>query len=353
MSSKRTPSQVPLPVLAIPAVVLMVLSIPWAITLGAADIAVSDVIEVIRSAVTGRPARGVPSGTVNIVWELRLPRVILAATVGAGLAVVGALMQALVRNPLADPYLLGVSSGASVGAAAVILFDAFGARTLLGTHATSVAGFAGATTAMIIVYLLARSSGGLSSHRLVLGGVAAGYVFSAVTSLLIFLGTPNAAGSVLFWILGGLGRASWDTLALPVALCVGAVGYALLRSPWLNALAMGDELATSVGVPVERFRRELFAVCALLTGVLVALSGAIGFVGLILPHVARLLVGADHRRLLTVAAPLGASFVIWCDVAARTVVAPQVLPVGLITALVGGPLFVMLLLRRSTGTGGL
>lgn len=335
--------------LTVGALVALVVSVPWAITLGTADIAVADVIEVIRSAITGQPARGVPAGTVSIVWDLRLPRVLLAATVGAGLALVGAMMQALVRNPLADPYILGVSSGASVGAAAVMLFNVFGLRTVFGAQAVSVAGFAGACAAMAIVYLLARSGAGVSPQRLVLGGVASSYVFSAITSLLIFLGTPHAAGNVLFWLLGGLGRASWNTLALPVVLCGVVAGYALLRAPWLNALAMGDDLATSVGVPVNRFRRELFLASALLTGVLVALSGAIGFVGLILPHVARLLVGADHRRLLAVAMPLGAVFVIWCDVAARTVAAPQVLPVGVITALVGGPLFVALLIRRTAG----
>lgn len=338
--------------LTIGALVALVVSVPWAVTLGTANIAVADVIEVLRSAITGEAARGVPSGTVSIVWELRIPRVILAGVVGAGLALVGTMMQALVRNPLADPYLLGVSSGASVGAAAVILFNAFGARTLFGSNAISVAGFAGASVAMAIVYLLARSGGGLSPHRLVLGGVAASYVFSAITSLLIFVGTPHAAGSVLFWLLGGLGRAAWGTLALPLVVFVVAAAATLIRAPWLNALAMGDELATSVGVPLARFRRELFLACAVLTGVLVALSGAIGFVGLIMPHVARLLVGADHRRLLALAMPLGALFVMWSDVAARTVVAPQVLPVGVITALIGGPIFVVMLIRRSPGITG-
>lgn len=329
------------------AALAVVVSVPWAVTLGTADIAVADVIEVLRSAITGDTAQGVPSGTVSIVWELRLPRVILAGVVGAGLAVVGTMMQALVRNPLADPYLLGVSSGASVGAAAVILFNTFGARTLFGHHAISVAGFTGAAAAMTIVYLLARSGGGLSPHRLVLGGVAASHVFSAITSLLIFVGTPHAAGSVLFWLLGGLGRAAWGTLALPVVLFLAVAAAALMRAPWLNAMALGDEVATSVGVPVARFRRELFLAWAPTTVVLVALSGAIGFVGLIMPHVARLLVGADHRRLLALAMPLGALFVIWSDVAARTVVAPQVLPVGVITALIGGPIFVVMLIRRS------
>jgi len=350
--ARHSPSSVPLALIAVPTLVALVVSVPWAITLGTADISASQVVEVIRSAVSGRPTRGVPASSVSIVWDLRLPRVVLAATVGAGLALVGTMMQALVRNPLADPYILGVSSGASVGAAAVILFNVFALRTLLGAQAVSVAGFAGAALAMTIVYVLAHSGGGLSPQRLILGGVASSYVFSAITSLLIFLGTPHAAGTVLFWLMGGLGRASWGTLAVPVVLCAGVSVYAVFRAPWLNALAMGDDMATSVGVPLGRFRRELFLVSALLTGVLVALSGAIGFVGLILPHVSRLLVGSDHRRVLTVALPLGALFVIWCDAVARTVAAPQVLPVGVITALVGGPLFVALLIRRSAGAAG-
>ncbi len=351
-SRSNTDTRLPLRVVAPAAVFALLLSIPAAITLGTAEISVGEVVAIIHSALTGQPVTNIPVGSVNIVWDLRLPRVLLAATVGAGLALVGTLMQSLVRNPLADPYILGISSGASVGAAAVILFNIFGLRSLFGAQAVSVAGFAGASLAMVVVYLLSRSDTGLSPQRLILGGVAMSYVFAAITSLLIFLGTPHAAGSVLFWILGGLGRASWETLALPVLLFVLAALYALFRAPWLNALTLGEDLAISVGVPVQRFRRELFFVSALLTGVLVALSGAIGFVGLILPHVARLLVGSDHWRVILVSLPLGGLFLVWCDVIARTIAAPQVLPVGVITALIGGPLFVALLVRRSPVSSG-
>lgn len=325
----------------------LALSVPAAITLGTADVAFAEVVEVLRSAVTGDAVRDVPAGTVHIVWDLRLPRVILGVVVGAGLALLGAMMQTLVRNPLADPYILGISSGASVGAAGVILFNVLNLRAVFGPYAVSVAGFSGALLASLLVYLLARTDGGLSPHRLILGGVALSFMFSAVTSLLIFLGMPHASQSVLFWILGGLGRASWSTLMLPVLLFAAVTAYAFARTGWLNALTLGDDVATSLGVPVKRFRLELFLAAALLTGVFVAISGAIGFVGLILPHVARLLVGSDHGRLLIVAMPLGALFLIWSDVFARTVAAPQVLPVGVVTALIGGPVFVMLLVRRA------
>lgn len=343
----KTSRIVPPALMAWAAVACVALSIPAAITLGTADITITEVTQVLRSAITGQPATDVASGTIHIVWDLRLPRVLLAATVGAGLALLGGLMQTLVRNPLADPYILGISSGASVGAAAVILFNVFSLRTVFGAQAVSIAGFTGALIATLVVYLLSRTDSGLSPHRLILGGVALGFMFSAITSLLIFLGMPHAAGSVLFWILGGLGRAAWNTLAIPVVLCVAVSVYAIGRSGWLNALAMGDDVATSLGVPVTRFRAELFFASALLTGVFVAISGAIGFVGLILPHFARLLVGSDHRRMLFVAMPLGALFLIWADVFARTIAAPQVLPVGVITALVGGPVFIILLIGKT------
>lgn len=325
----------------------LIISVPLAVAVGAADIPVGAVVEVFYSALSGQPADQLTLGTVNIIWEIRLPRVLLACIVGAGLASVGTIMQALVRNPLADPYILGVSSGASVGAAAVIMFNAFGLRAVFGSWAISAAGFAGAMLAMTVVFLIARSPAGLMPTRLILGGVATSYVFAAVTSLLIFLGDPRAASSVMFWLLGGLGRAQWSALPVPALALVLASTYFIARAPWLNALALGDETARTVGINVTRFRLALFVLCSLLTGVMVAISGAIGFVGLIMPHFARLLVGADNRRVLMVSLPAGALFLVWADALARTVVAPQVLPVGVITALVGGPLFIGLLIRRS------
>jgi iron complex transport system permease protein len=340
------PSASILPLAALLVVVLIV-SIPMAVAVGAADIAVGSVVEVFYSALSGQPAAQLTTGTVSIVWEIRLPRVLLACIVGAGLASVGTVMQALVRNPLADPYILGVSSGASVGAAAVIMFNAFGLRALFGTWAISAAGFAGASVAMVLVYTIARGQLGLSPTRLILGGVAASYIFAAITSLLIFLGDPRAASSVMFWLLGGLGRAQWSALLIPTAALVTAGVYFVIRAPWLNALALGDDTARTVGIDLGRFRMLLFVLCSLLTGVMVAISGAIGFVGLIMPHFARLIVGADHRRVLMISLPAGALFLVWADAVARTVVAPQVLPVGVITALVGGPLFIALLIGRT------
>jgi iron complex transport system permease protein len=342
---------VPLVPVAVSVYLVLLVSVPIAIAIGAADIPVRDVIAVFGSVLTGDPVSGLSSGTVNIVWDIRFPRVILAGLVGAGLAAVGTVMQALVRNALADPYILGVSSGASVGAAAVIMFNAFGLRALLGTSALSLAGFVGAAVAMGVVYLIAQSPVGLSPTRLILGGVAASYMFAAVTSLLIFLGDPRAASSVMFWLLGGLGRANWVSLPIPTASVLVVGTYFMARARWLNALATGDETARTVGIDLRRFRLVLFMMCSVLTGVLVAISGAIGFVGLILPHFARLIVGADHRRVLVVAMPAGALFLIWADAAARTVVAPQVLPVGVITALIGGPLFIALLIRRTRTVG--
>jgi len=285
----------------------------------------------------------------NIIWEIRFPRVLLGGLVGAGLAVVGATMQALVRNPLADPYLLGVSSGASLGAVAVILLGI----TWFGVFSLSVAAFLGALLAFVAVYVLARQGGRLTTGRLVLAGVAVAYVLSALTNFLIYNAEEsNQVRSVLFWMLGGLGGARWDYLGLPALALVLGTCFLTVQSRSLNSLSVGEETAATLGVDTSGFRKQIFALTSLLTGTLVAVSGGIGFVGLMLPHIVRLLVGADHRRLLPVAALLGAIFLIWVDVLARVVVAPQELPIGIITALLGAPFFIWLMRRTSGALGG-
>lgn len=283
----------------------------------------------------------------NIIWQIRFPRVLLGALVGGGLAVVGATMQALVRNPLADPYLLGVSSGASLGAVAVIVLGV----SWLGPFSLAGAAFLGALVAFVAVYALARQGGQLSTGRLILAGVAVAYIFSALTNLVIYNApTGEQVQSVIFWMLGGLGGARWDYLGLPaLALGVGTL-YLTAQARALNALSVGEETAATLGIDTGRFRRQIFALTALITGTLVAVSGGIGFVGLMLPHILRLLVGADHRRLLPVAALAGASFLIWVDVLARVLVAPQELPLGIITALLGAP-FCLWLMRRGAPGG--
>ncbi|MFJ8691403.1 FecCD family ABC transporter permease [Streptomyces roseolilacinus] len=279
----------------------------------------------------------------TIVLDVRAPRVLLGAVVGAGLAVVGTAMQALVRNPLAEPYLLGVSSGASLGAVAVIVFGV----SLFGPVSLSVAAFAGALLTLLLVYTTARSGGRITSVRLVLSGVAFASVLTAVMDVLLLTSDRgNEARAVLAWTLGGLGGVRWSTLWLPGAALLLGVGVLLTRARSLNLLLAGEEAATTMGLDVARFRARTFVLLSLVTGVLVAAAGPIGFVGLMLPHVVRLFVGGDHRRVLPTAALGGAVFLVWADIAARTVAAPMEIPVGVLTALCGGPFFLWLM-RRS------
>lgn len=325
----------------------LVLSVTLAITFGAVSIPAPLAWEIILHRVA--PAffdRAGPTGAGQIVWEIRLPRVLLAALVGAGLSVVGATLQALVRNPLADPYVFGLTSGAAAGATASTLFGA----SILGIYSQSVAAFLGALVAFAFVFVLAQSSGVLAPTRLILAGVAVSFALSALTSFQVFeatrRGQEDAALLVLFWLLGGLGGAGWDQLLAPTIVVGAGTLYLVLQSRPLNALLVGEESAVGLGVDTRTVRRSLFALCALLTGVMVAVSGGIGFVGLMMPHIVRLLVGSDHRRVLPVAALLGATFLIWADVFARIAYAPQELPIGIVTALAGTPFFIWLLRAR-------
>ena len=270
---------------------------------------------------------------------------------GAGLAVVGVTMQALVRNPLADPYILGISSGASVGAVMVL---AFGAFAFAGIYAISVGAFLGAILTFLIVFLLAQSNGRLNPARLILAGVAVAYFFSGLTSF-ITLTSDNRelARAVLAWLLGSLAGTDWVELTLPTAVLFFGSVYLVLQARGLNALIVGDETAATLGVDLTRFRRSLFGVVSLVTGVMVAVSGAIGFIGLMIPHIVRLMVGTDHRRVLPVSIFVGSIFLILVDVIARTAFDPVELPVGVITSLLGGPFFLWLLHRQMKERGGM
>ncbi|MEG2976663.1 MAG: iron ABC transporter permease [Comamonas sp.] len=285
------------------------------------------------------------SAQFQIVWRVRMPRVLLAALVGAGLALVGVAMQAMVRNPLADPYLLGVSSGASVGAVSVI---AFGALAFAGELALPLGAFGGALAACTAVYFLAYANGRLQASRLILGGVAIAYCLGGITSLIVLTADQRElANSVLTWTLGSLAGTRWDELGLPAALLVIGAALLLTQARSLNALLSGEESAATLGVDTTRTRRWLFVLVSLVTGVLVALTGPIGFVGLIVPHVTRMLVGAEHRSVLPVAALIGAIFLVWVDVFSRITFAPAEVPVGVITSLLGGPFFVWMLCRKN------
>ena len=288
----------------------------------------------------------------RIVWVFRLPRVLLAVIVGAALSVCGVTLQTVARNPLADPFIFGVSYGASVGAVLVLTLTA----RPFGDLSLTLAAFAGALIAMVLVYLLAQQHGRITPLRLVLAGVALSYVFSAATSYLVLRASQpasNQVGLVLSWLAGSFGRARWEHLGLPAIAVVILTGYLMLQARQLNVLLMGDESAVALGVNVEWFRLQLFVITSLMVGVVVAVSGAIGFVGLMVPHMARMGVGGNHRRVLPLAALGGGLFMVLVDLIGRVAIAPEELPVGIVTAAFGGPFFLWLLRCRSTLDGGM
>ncbi|MCJ0979591.1 iron ABC transporter permease [Rhodococcus sp. ARC_M12] len=320
-----------------------------ALMLGTAHVPWREVCHIAWAEITGGTIATDDVPNYRIIVDSRLPRVLLAILIGSGLSAVGLVVQAMVRNALADPYVLGISSGASVGATSVVLFGAFGA---LGIYALSTAAFVGALAATLLVYFMARSVAGLVPLRLVLTGTALGYGFSAITTVLVFL-APHGDGarSVMFWLLGSLSAATWQMV--PLAAVVTVVGLVIIAAcaRRLNALSMGDEVSAALGLDASKFRLLLFVVAAAMTGCFVSICGAVGFVGLVVPHVARMLVGADHRRLIVVVPVLGSVFLVSADLLARTLVPPQELPLGAITAAVGVPVFVLLMRRRGALMG--
>jgi iron complex transport system permease protein len=288
-------------------------------------------------------AQSWPEAWETILWQLRLPRIVLAALVGVALATSGATYQGLFRNPLADPYLIGVASGAGLGATVVLVTEVplyFGGVSLL-----PVAAFAGAITAVTLAYVIARQSEGLPLTTLILAGVAIGSVATAVTSLLMIRSEPDLR-PVLSWLLGGFISAEWKDSLRILPYLVPSLLLTLSYARILNVLQLDEEHALQLGVNVERTKVLLIGAATLSTAAAVSFSGIIGFVGLIAPHAVRLMWGGDYRFLLPMAAIVGAAFLIVADLVARTVASPAELPVGVITALCGAPFFLYLLRGR-------
>jgi iron complex transport system permease protein len=324
--------------------VLLALSIAVAITIGPADLSVGDVFSVVGQHL-GLGDAGVSRIRDGIVWELRLPRTLLAAVCGAGLAICGAIMQSLLRNPLADPFVLGISSGASTGAVMVVVLGVGG-----GIISLSSGAFIGAVVAFAMVLLLAAGAGG-TPDRVVLAGVAATQLFSALTSFIVTSSADaEQTRGVLFWLLGSLSGAGWHDVVTCGTVCLVGLVVCIALAPALDAFAFGEDAASSLGISVRWVRLVLLVVTALITATLVSAAGAIGFVGLVLPHAARAVVGPGHRLLLPATALIGAIFLVWVDTVARTVFSPQELPVGVVTALVGVPAFAVILYRRRVPT---
>lgn len=333
-----TPQRIhPLTALAVLAGVLLV-AVVAATAFGAVVVSPGDVIGAIGRALAGR-SEGIAD---NVIVGVRLPRVLLAAVVGASLAGAGVIYQALFRNPLADPYILGVSSGAGLGAMLAFVLT----TGLVGIRygAVPIGAFQGALLTVWLVTRLASWRGRMDTSSLLLAGVAISYSLSALTSFLMVFNREQMS-AVVFWMMGGLSSASWPYLwmVLPMFV-VGAVGAGLITRP-LNLMLLGEERAGHLGLHVERFKLVALGAASLLTAAAVAVAGLIGFVGLMVPHAVRLALGADHRVLLPASLLGGAATLVLADLLARTVIAPVEIPVGIVTALLGGPFFVWLLVR--------
>ena len=325
-------------------IVVIALSVGVAVTLGPAEVSLVNVRDILLNhlALADIPVRVAEDA---IVWQERLPRALVAAACGAGLGLSGVILQSLLRNPLADPFVLGVSSGASTGAVLVGVLGIGG-----GAIGLSGGAFIGALAAFGFVLLLARFSS-VGTAGVILAGVASTQLFSALTSLVVFaFADSDETRGVMFWLLGSLEGMRWDDVALSVGVVAAGALVCLVWARSLDAFAFGEDVAASLGIHVGRTRLILLVVTALLTATLVSIAGAIGFVGLVLPHAARLLFGQRHSRVIPATIVLGAVFMVWVDAASRVVFAPTPLPVGVGTALVGVPVFVLLLLR-SRGRG--
>ncbi|AVF04457.1 MAG: iron chelate uptake ABC transporter family permease subunit [Devosia indica] len=325
--------------LSLPALaVILIASAIAAVTFGPADITPGEVWSVIAHHLGILPESPVSRLRDAIVWELRLPRVLTALGVGAGLALSGAVMQALTRNPLADPFLLGLSSGAALGAVSFLLLG----LTLL----MPLGAFFGSLGALALALLIAQLLGGATPSRAILAGICIAALASAATSFLIFWSaTGDSYREILSWLMGSLSGSIWSDAGLVYLALAACLPIILANGRALDAFAFGDTAAASLGIDVPRLRWTLLGATALLTGIMVAIGGAIGFVGLVVPHAVRLAVGSAHRKLLPHVMLAGAIFMLWTDTAARTLFDPRELPVGIITALIGAPVFLAVLLR--------
>ncbi|WP_425599672.1 FecCD family ABC transporter permease [Azospirillum endophyticum] len=321
------------------AMALLILAIGLAVSIGEMTIPFGTIAKAVGNRLLGMGFAISPIQE-GVIWDYRLSRALVAACCGAALALSGAILQALLRNPLAEPYVLGISAGASTGAVAVMIAG-FGG----GALSMSGGAFTGAILAFTLVCALAAGTGA-GADRIILAGVAGSQLFSALTSYIVTT-SANAeqARGVMFWLLGSLGGVRWPDVALAAPVAVGGFAIAILHARALDAFAFGVDAAAALGIPVTRVRLVLFGLTAAMTATMVSIVGSIGFVGLVVPHAARFLVGPGHMRLLPASFMIGAVFMVLADIVSRIVVPQQILPIGVVTALFGAPAFALILYK--------
>ena len=334
-------------------IVLLSLTIIVAVAIGSTYIEPGDVYKVLLNKLSDGRIFSEASNitTENIIWEIRLPRVLLGGICGAGLALCGVLMQCITKNPIAEPYILGISSGASCGAVFVMVI---GTVTSLGITSVKMGAFFGAILSGILVFAIGTQMGKTSSTtRLVLTGMAISTIFSSLTNLLIYSAeNSNQAKSALFWTVGSLGGAKWGVLGFPMVILIVVIVISMVMSKSLDILLLGDESAIVLGINIKLIKAVILILATLLTSALVSITGAIGFIGLIVPHIARTISGSDHKKLITLSSLIGAIFLILSDIIARGLVPPIEIPIGIITSLIGGPFFLYLISKKNYSFGG-
>lgn len=336
--------------IAVLLILLFISSIILGISFGAVDIPPYDVYRVFLYKVFGIKIGNLDeilnSTLFDIIWGVRMPRVLLGAFVGMALAMVGVIMQATIQNPLGDPYILGLSSGASLGATFSILIGFSG---VLSSFGAPLGAFLGALIASIFVYFLARIGGRITPFKMILAGMVISSICSSLTSLIIFLSKDNEGiRTVNFWMMGSLAGAEWSNIVLPIAISVIPLIYFFTQYRNLNLMVLGDETSITLGLNIEKHRKIYMILSSLITGVIVSVCGTIGFVGIMIPHIVRLIFGTDHKTLLPFSALVGAIFLIWADVIARCAITNMELPIGIITSVIGAP-FLLWLMVKGTG----
>jgi iron complex transport system permease protein len=333
--------------IAVLLILLFISSIILGISFGAVDIPPYDVYRVFLYKVFGIKIGNLDeilnSTLFDIIWGVRMPRVLLGAFAGMALAMVGVIMQATIQNPLGDPYILGLSSGASLGATFSILIGFSG---VLSSFGAPLGAFLGALIASIFVYFLAKIGGRITPFKMILAGMVISSICSSLTSLIIFLSKDNEGiRTVNFWMMGSLAGAEWSNIVLPIAISVIPLIYFFTQYRNLNLMVLGDETSITLGLNIEKHRKIYMILSSLITGVIVSVCGTIGFVGIMIPHIVRLIFGTDHKTLLPFSALVGAIFLIWADVIARCAITNMELPIGIITSVIGAPFLLWLMVK--------
>lgn len=330
----------------------LVVALFWAMSIGTVKVPMTSIYNtVMEQLVSGQPIEGADYGPVHdIVWLLRLPRLVLAALVGMGLSVCGVIMQAVVKNPLADPYILGISSGASLGATAAILL---GIGVAWGENFVGIAAFIGAFAMSLGVLFISNLGGRSNSVKLLLGGMALSAVCGAFSSFIVyFANNKEGMQTIAYWTMGSFAGAKWETLAVIAPIVVLAVLFFWSQSRMLNLMLLGDESALTLGTDLHIYRQIYLLVSSLIVGFVVYAAGMVGFVGLVVPHVIRMLVGTDHKKLIPVSAMTGAVFLVIADGLCRVIIPRTELPIGILISLIGAPCFVYLMIKKTYGFGG-